>query len=86
LGVRAAATDLDLDFVALTWESFDVILSEAALGAARPLVAALNEPAVRRAITDLRGYDLSTAGMIERIDAPVLPAVISSTPPPRRSR
>jgi molybdate-binding protein len=94
LGVRAAATDLDLDFVALTWESFDVILSEAALGAARPLVAALNEPAVRRAITDLRGYDLSTAGMIERIDAPVsarasagsAPAVISSTPPPRRSR
>ncbi|GAA1231841.1 substrate-binding domain-containing protein [Pseudonocardia alaniniphila] len=71
LGVRAVATALDLDFVSLTWENYDVILAEAALGAAHPLVAALGEHTIRSAITDLGGYDLTTAGTIEQLDAPV---------------
>ncbi|GAA0895856.1 hypothetical protein GCM10009559_53040 [Pseudonocardia zijingensis] len=67
LGVRAAAADLELDFVPLTWESYDVVLPESALGAAGPLVAALSEPAVRETITAMPGYDLAATATIERI-------------------
>jgi molybdate-binding protein len=70
LGVRAAATDLDLDFVPLVWESYDVVLPEVALGAAGPLVAALHEHGVRSAITELGGYDLASAGTIEPVEDP----------------
>ena len=45
LGVRAAATALDLGFVPVTWEEFDIVLSGAALPAAEPLIAALRDPA-----------------------------------------
>ncbi len=44
LGVRAAATALDLGFVPVTWEEFDIVLSGAALPAAEPLIAALRDP------------------------------------------
>jgi molybdate-binding protein len=46
LGVRSVARDLDLDFVPLVDEDYDVILGADALDAAAPLVAALHEPAV----------------------------------------
>ncbi|HEV2257252.1 MAG TPA: substrate-binding domain-containing protein [Streptosporangiaceae bacterium] len=38
LGVRAAATALDLGFVPVTWEDFDIVLSGDALPAAGPLI------------------------------------------------
>ena len=41
LGVRAAATALDLSFVPVTWEDFDIVLSGDTLAAAEPLIAAL---------------------------------------------
>ena len=44
LGVRAAATALDLGFVPVTWEDFDIVLSGGALPAAEPLIAALRDP------------------------------------------
>jgi len=70
LGVRAAATDLDLEFVSLTWEHYDIVLGAASLPAAAALITALREPAVRDAITALGGYDATNAGDVEDVTRP----------------
>ena len=63
LGVRAAATALDLGFVPVAWEDFDIVLSGDTLPAAEPLIAALRTAAVQSSIGALGGYDLSRAGL-----------------------
>ena len=65
LGVRAAATALDLDFVPVTWEDFDIVLSADALPAAEPLIAALRDANVQSSICALGGYDVARAGSVE---------------------
>ena len=65
LGVRAAATALDLGFVPVLWEDFDIVLSGNALPAAEPLICALRDPSVQAAIATLGGYDISRAGTVE---------------------
>jgi molybdate-binding protein len=65
LGVRAAATALDLGFVPAAWEDFDVVLSGDALPAAEALIASLRTPAIQSSIDSLGGYDLSRAGSVE---------------------
>ncbi len=65
LGVRAAATALDLGFVPVTWEEFEIVLSGAALPAAEPLIAALRDPEVQSSLSSLGGYDLSRAGTVQ---------------------
>jgi molybdate-binding protein len=65
LGVRAAATALDLGFVPVTWEEFDLVLSGAALPAAEPLIATLRDPAVQSSVLSLGGYDLSRTGTVQ---------------------
>lgn len=65
LGLRAAANDLDLDFIPLTWEPYDIALGGEALGAARPLITALRTPEVQASISHLGGYDLEPAGTLE---------------------
>jgi len=67
LGVRAAATALDLGFVPVAWEDFDIVLSGDTLPAAEPLIAALRTPAVQSSIGALGGYDLSRAGSVEML-------------------
>lgn len=67
LGVRAAATALDLGFVPVTWEDFDIVLSSDALPAAEPLIAALRDPAVQSAVRSLGGYDVSGTGTVQRL-------------------
>jgi molybdate-binding protein len=67
LGVRSVARDLDLDFVPLVAEDYDVVLGAAALDAAAPFVAALHDPAVRSAITALGGYDTTDSGRVEEL-------------------
>ena len=69
LGVRSVARDLDLDFVPLVSEEYDVVLPGDALDAAAPLVAALHDPAIRAAVTALGGYDASQAGQVENLEA-----------------
>ncbi len=69
LGVRSAAVDLGLDFVPLTWESYDVGLPGTALGAAAPVITALSSPALRAAITALGGYDTADSGRLDELDA-----------------
>jgi molybdate-binding protein len=68
LGVRAAATALDLNFTPVTWEDFDIVLSADALAAAEPLIAALRDPAVQSAVHSLGGYDLSQTGTVRLLD------------------
>ncbi len=80
LGVRAAAIDLDLDFVSLTWEHYDIVLAADALPAAAVLITALREPGVRAAISALGGYDTSHAGDVED-HTPVLTDLPPSTGP-----
>lgn len=65
LGVRAVANDLDLDFISLVWECYDIALAGDGLGAARPLITALRDPSVQASILSLGGYDLELAGTIE---------------------
>ena len=65
LGVRAAATALDLSFVPVTWEDFDIVLSSDAVPAAEPLIAALRDPHVQSTVDALGGYDLSRVGAVQ---------------------
>lgn len=68
LGVRAAAAALDLGFVPVAWEDFDIVLGGDALPAAEPLIAALRDPAVRSSVDSLGGYDVSQAGTVRLLD------------------
>lgn len=62
LGLRAAATALQLDFVPIGSEPFEIATSEDDLGGLDPLLAALRDDATRAQIQALGGYDLSGAG------------------------
>jgi molybdate-binding protein len=64
LGLRSAATTLDLDFVPLSWEPFQVATTRAESGGVRPLVEALTDPDVAARVLALGGYDLAEAGEI----------------------
>lgn len=67
LGVRAAANDLGLDFIPLTWESYDIALPGDALGSAKPLITALRDPQIQASIRGLSGYDLTHAGTLQAL-------------------
>lgn len=67
LGLRAGLTDLGLEFVPLLWEPYEIALGRHALGAARPLLSALRDPALRNALADLGGYDLSHSATIRSV-------------------
>lgn len=74
LGLRARVADLGLEFVPLMWEPYDIALTGAQLSAARPIGDAVAHPDLRKAITELGGYDLTDAG--------TLVAIATDTPPP----
>jgi molybdate-binding protein len=67
LGVRAAAAVLDLGFVPVVWEEFDIVLGGDALPAAESLICALRDRGVQSAISALGGYDVSGAGSVEML-------------------
>lgn len=73
LGLRAGAADLGLEFVPVTWESYDIALGGAALGAARPLITALHDDTVRHAIGHLAGYDLDHTATLHTLNEPAVP-------------
>ena len=64
LGLRAAAAALDLDFIPLVWEQYDIVLPGNALSASGPLINAVRDPSIRRTIDQLGGYDTAHAGEI----------------------
>jgi molybdate-binding protein len=68
LGVRAAATALDLAFVPVAWESFEIVLGATALPAAEPLIAAVRDQAVQSSVEALSGYDLTRSGTVQLLD------------------
>jgi molybdate-binding protein len=67
VAVRSVARDLDLEFVPLVSEQYDVVLTGDALDAAAPLVAALHDPATRAEVAALGGYDATQAGRVEEL-------------------
>jgi molybdate-binding protein len=68
LGVRAVATTMDLDFVPVGWEDFDLVLSGKMLHAAEPLIASLRDPQVQSSVAALGGYDITRTGLVEVLD------------------
>jgi molybdate-binding protein len=66
LAVRAAAAALDLEFVPLMVEPFELAVAERDVDLAAPLVEALAGPALAGQIAALEGYDLSDAGVTRR--------------------
>ena len=61
VGLRAAAETIDLDFVPLAWEPFDLAVPEEALGAADELLSALGSAPA------MPGFDLADAGAVTRL-------------------
>jgi len=61
VGISAVAATLALDFVALTWEPFELALPETALGAADDLLAAISST------SSMPGYDLADSGTTQRL-------------------
>jgi molybdate-binding protein len=68
LGVRSAAAALDLRFVPVTWEDYDLVLPEDALDPAAPLITAVRSSAVRAAVGELGGYDTARSGEVVDLD------------------
>ena len=69
LALGVAAAQLDLDFIPLAWEHYDVVLPGDALGAAEPLIAAVRDRRIHTAVEKLTGYDLEDAGQLHRLSA-----------------
>ncbi|HEY2766050.1 MAG TPA: substrate-binding domain-containing protein [Pseudonocardiaceae bacterium] len=67
LGLRSDASDLDLDFIPLTWEPYDIALAQDSLGAAHTLITALRDPKIQTSIHALGGYDLTHTGTLEAL-------------------
>jgi molybdate-binding protein len=62
LGLRSAATPLELDFIPLTWEPFQVATTLAELGGVQPLLEGLADRETAARIVALGGYDLDGVG------------------------
>jgi putative molybdopterin biosynthesis protein len=66
LGVRAAARALDLDFVSVEWERYDLVIPQAHFESEllKPLLELLQNDAFRKAVRELPGYDPSPMGTL----------------------
>jgi putative molybdopterin biosynthesis protein len=74
LGIRAAARALELDFVPLAQERYDLVIPQAHYQDERVqgLLALLHEPAFREAVAALPGYDVTMMGQQRLIENPVI--------------
>ena len=65
LGIRAAASALGLGFLPLFQERYDLVIPSAFVDSAvlHPLLALLEDPAFRKAVADLPGYDPAPMGI-----------------------
>ncbi len=66
IATRAAARSAGLDFVPLTWESFDLLMRQRTYFTPplQALMAFLAGEAIRQRASDLTGYDMTSAGTI----------------------
>lgn len=67
LGVRSAATALDLDFVSVGWERYDLVIPQVhqAHATVQQLLAALRSEAFITALSEKPGYDTHETGVIQ---------------------
>ena len=77
LGIAAAAQAMNLDFVPLEREDYDLVLRRdfAQSPAGQALLAAIRSPAFRERVAVLRGYDVSRSGEIKNWDTKLAPGV-----------
>ena len=70
VGIEAAARQLGLAFVPLVPEDYFLLVAEASLDYApmRTLIEVLRDPAFRRRVAQLAGYDTAAAGEIVRLE------------------
>lgn len=70
LGILSAAKALDLDFIPITWEEYELCIPAELLDhpGVRSVLTLLQDPSFQRAVADLGGYDVSEAGRIRRVD------------------
>jgi putative molybdopterin biosynthesis protein len=66
LGVRAAARALDLDFVPIEWERYDLVIPQVhyATELLKPLLDLIQGELFRQAVAELPGYDPSPMGIV----------------------
>jgi putative molybdopterin biosynthesis protein len=69
LGVRAAARALDLDFVPIEWERYDLVIPQIYYEAERlrPLVDLMQREAFRQEVARLPGYDPAPMGEVAAV-------------------
>lgn len=70
LGILSAAKALDLDFIPITWEEYELCIpaDQEQHPGVQAILNLLTQPAFQRAVADLGGYDVSGAGRIRRVE------------------
>jgi putative molybdopterin biosynthesis protein len=70
LGILAAAKALDLDFVPITWEEYElcVPVDQADQPGVQAVLELINRADFRQAVADLGGYDVQETGRIRRVE------------------
>ncbi|MDF2627327.1 MAG: molybdenum cofactor biosynthesis protein [Symbiobacteriaceae bacterium] len=70
LGILSAAKALDLDFVPITWEEYELCIpaDQEQHPGVQAILNLLTQPAFQRAVADLGGYDVSEAGRLRRVE------------------
>jgi putative molybdopterin biosynthesis protein len=68
LGVRAAARALDLDFVSVEWERYDLVIPQQFYESEllQPLLTLIRGESFRKVVAELEGYDSSGMGEVVR--------------------
>jgi putative molybdopterin biosynthesis protein len=68
LGVRAAARALDLDFVSVEWERYDLVIPQQFYESEllQPLLNLIRGESFRKVVAELEGYDASEMGSVMR--------------------
>ncbi len=66
LGVRAAARALDLDFISVEWERYDLVIPQQFYESEllQPLLTLIRGEAFRKVVAELEGYDSSGMGEV----------------------
>lgn len=66
LGVRAAARALELDFVSVEWERYDLVIPQQFYESEllQPLLTLIREESFRKVVAELEGYDASVMGEV----------------------
>jgi putative molybdopterin biosynthesis protein len=68
LGVRAAARALDLDFVSVEWERYDLVIPQQFYESEllQPLLTLIRGESFRKVVAELEGYDALEMGNVMR--------------------